>query len=590
MSYSSQSIGTTLRLVNSKYFLPAIQRPYVWNTPQLIALFDSLMKEYPISSFMFWNIEDETKKEVQIYKFIENYGQNVLNETATPDGKDITLVLDGQQRMTSLLIGLQGTYSEKAKGARRTTASAWTANSLYLDLLKDPDPKHTEEDPEADFGVTYGFSFLAKQPVNNSKKHWIKASKIMDLEDPEKLEIFIERMVRDFHPGVSEWEKNLAVSTLRKFHAVIWKSDSVNFYTEFDQSPDRVLDIFVRANDGGVKLSKADLLMSMITSKWSATSARDEIEGFVKHLSVTYGFGSKLKKDLILKACLVCCEQDVVYNVKNFTRDVINDIEENWDRIRSAIQNTFDLLNRHGIRGDNLGSLNATLPIVYYLYRTQGFDFRGTSEFERLNAEEIHYWLLNSLMVSAFVGHSDQTIATARATIRTHLEGGERSFPKEKLFSAMARGGRLSKVDHRTIEEILYLEYKSPRAFIALSLIYPDRNWLNDSYHVDHIIPQSDAQKNILRGRNISEHLITDIMGSVNRLGNLQLLRSDENIEKSDLPFRSWITGRHQGYYSDHMIPQQLELADVLKLPDFVRARENLMRQRLEKVLGLADA
>lgn len=64
-------------------------------------------------------------------------------------------------------------------------------------------------------------------------------------------------------------------------------------------------------------------------------------------------------------------------------------------------------------------------------------------------------------------------------------------------------------------------------------------------------------------------------------LGNLQLLRGDENIEKGAMPFRSWITGRRVDFHERHMIPQHLELCDVLSLPEFVREREKLIRKRL---------
>lgn len=213
------------------------------------------------------------------------------------------------------------------------------------------------------------------------------------------------------------------------------------------------------------------------------------------------------------------------------------------------------------------------------------FDFRGSSEFERKNAAAMHHWLLNSLLVSAFVGHPDQTITAARATIREHLRVA-RDFPTTKLFDALAKGGRLSQVDDRTIEELLEMQYGKPHTFVALSLLYRGVDWNGAIWHVAHIIPQAEAQKNVLRGRNIPEHRIQEILAAVNSLGNLQLLRGDENIEKGSLPFRSWITGRHQSFYEEHMIPRQLDLCDVMQLPEFVREREKLIRYRLQKMLG----
>lgn len=580
MPYASRTIGAVIADVNRSYLLPAIQRPYVWSSTQIVALFDSLLKGYPISSFMFWAVDEETKAEVRCYKFIENYRPDVMNEPTSAEGRQLVLVLDGQQRLTSLMIGLRGTFSEKAKGARASNAAAWSSKVLYLDLLKDPDPRNADDDGENEFGITYGLAFHERKPASNNRRHWFKVGSMLDYGSDERLEALIAKVMTELHPGVSAWERELAETTLRRLHRVIWQDEAINFYTEHDQSADRVLDIFVRANDGGTKLSKADLLMSMITSKWSSGSAREHIGGFVDFINKGLGAPNKVTRDLVLKACLVVCDYDVVYNVKNFTTEAIAEIERNWVPIKDAIENTFRLLNRHGITGENLGSLNAVLPLVYYLYNTPDFDFRGSSEFERVNAAAMHRWLINSLLVSAFVGHSDQTITTARTAIRDHLRVA-RDFPVQKLFDTMAKGGRLSQVDERTIEELFEMQYGKPRTFVALSLLYQGIDWNGSNWHVDHIIPQADAQKNVLRGRNLPEHRIQEILGAVNSLGNLQLLRGDENIEKGAMPFRSWITGRRVDFHERHMIPQHLELCDVLSLPEFVREREKLIRKRL---------
>lgn len=585
MPYASRTIGAVVDDVNRSYFLPAIQRPFVWSSAQIVTLFDSLLKGYPISSFMFWAVDEATKAELRCYRFIENFRPDLMNEPTSVEGRQVVLVLDGQQRLTSLMIGLRGTFMEKAKGARSTNASAWSAKTLYLDLLKDPDPKTADDEDGNEFGVTYGLSFHEKKPTSNNRHHWFKVGSMLDYPTEDRLEGLVAKVRTEFHPGVSDWEKTLAETTLRRLHQLIWHDEGVNFFTEHDQSVDRVLDIFVRANDGGTKLSKADLLMSMITSKWSSGSAREEIGSFVDHINKGLAAPNKITRDLVLKACLVVCDREVVYNVKNFSGEVIAEIEGNWARIKQAVENTFRLLNRHGLTGDNLGSLNAVLPLVYYIYNTPGFDFRGSSEFERLNASAMHLWLVNSLLVSAFVGHSDQTITAARTTIRDHLRVG-RDFPMQKLFDAMAKGGRLSQVDERTIEELFEMQYGKPRTFVALSLLYQDIDWNGSTWHVDHIIPQADAQKNVLKGRNLPEHRIQEIIGAVNSLGNLQLLRGDENIEKGALPFRSWITGRRVDFYDQHMIPERLDLCDVLTLPEFVREREKLIRKRLLELVG----
>ena len=216
MSYSTTTIGAVVDGLNRTYFLPAIQRPFVWKQDQVLALFDSLLKGYPISAFMVWAVDDDTKHEVRTYKFIENFqaGQ-LLNEPAQVEGRDVMLVLDGQQRMTSLLIGLRGTFSLKEKFARNGNPDAWIRHTLYLNLLKDPELV-PDEDDEVDVRITYGFKFAASPPRNDHHQHWIKVGTILDYATPEKLTVLIEKIIRDLHFRATEFDREIAVANLRR--------------------------------------------------------------------------------------------------------------------------------------------------------------------------------------------------------------------------------------------------------------------------------------------------------------------------------------------------------------------------------------
>src|SRR5437868_139188 len=115
MAYQSDTIASIIGRLNHRYFLPAIQREFVWKPEQIIQLFDSMMRDYPISSFLFWELKEENRDRWEVYKFVENFRQGgTHNEHASTDGiHQLTLVLDGQQRLTSMLIGLKGTYTVK---------------------------------------------------------------------------------------------------------------------------------------------------------------------------------------------------------------------------------------------------------------------------------------------------------------------------------------------------------------------------------------------------------------------------------------------------------------------------------------------
>lgn len=93
------------------FWLPNIQRKFVWKEDQIERLFDSIMREYPISTLLVW----KTKNKVKRRKFIDNFynGLEMKHFYVPEDGKPKILVLDGQQRLQSLFIGLKGSYNKK---------------------------------------------------------------------------------------------------------------------------------------------------------------------------------------------------------------------------------------------------------------------------------------------------------------------------------------------------------------------------------------------------------------------------------------------------------------------------------------------
>jgi hypothetical protein len=582
MSYATTTIGSLLPDVNQRYFLPAIQRPYVWGPDQVVALIDSLLKGYPLGPFMFWSVDDALKRELAIYNFIEHWKPGMQNTLTSADGRDVVLVLDGQQRMTSLLIALRGTFAEKAKFKRRSSFDAWSAKTLYLNLIKDPTTEG--EDGDAELGVTFGLRFHAHPPRNDHRHFWFRVGDILNYPDVAQLEGVVSAIDDKLHHSVVSFERELMATTLRRLHQAIWIDEAVNFFTETSSSVDRVLDIFVRANDGGVKLSKSDLLMSMITSKWANGSAREEVYGFVDFINSRLGQPNRINKDFVLKACLVLCGFDVKYNVSNFTTHAITEIEARWPEIKNAIERTFRFLNGLGISEENLTSLNAVLPICWYLFRDPSLTLRGTSVFDQQNARAVQRWLVNTLLMGTFAGNSDLTLATARATLHKASETS-RDFPETALYHALAIGGRLTQLDERAIDGLFEQGYDNSRRrgklFLALSLVYEGLDWAGTAFQIDHIIPQARTERPVLMGSNLPEDRIREITGAVNRLGNLQLLSEVENREKSDLPFEAWITSRADTYRQQHLIGDTQDLWSTRMLPEFVRYREQLIRRKL---------
>ena len=274
---------------------------------------------------------------------------------------------------------------------------------------------------------------------------------ILDCTSDSAFDKFKDDIRDELPETATRAQERIALNTLDRLYRVIWKDGVIAYYTELDQSYDRVLDIFIRANDGGTKLSKSDLLLSMITSKWNGISAREEIYNFVDFLNDDLDQRNRLDKDFIMKSCLVLSDLDHRYTVGNFTTANLKLIEANWKRIKLSLEATLRLVNCFGINGENFTSVNALLPIAYYLYNIERGSLDGSTQFEAANANRIHRWLLGSLINGTFGGSSDRTIGAARSILQAALKTGG-DFPYNALTQGLGSRGRVTNFDDNNID------------------------------------------------------------------------------------------------------------------------------------------
>lgn len=113
MPNQTETIRKFIKYLNNKdeqggFWLPNIQRPFVWKKDQIERLYDSILREYPIGTLLIW----KTKSDLKRRKFIDNYkrGISLSNFYIPQDKTQKMMVLDGQQRLQSFFIGLMGSY------------------------------------------------------------------------------------------------------------------------------------------------------------------------------------------------------------------------------------------------------------------------------------------------------------------------------------------------------------------------------------------------------------------------------------------------------------------------------------------------
>ena len=579
MSYRSETIALAIGRMNRQYFLPAIQREFVWKPEQIIQLFDSIMRGYPISSFLFWELKPENRDKWQVYEFLEKAQHGGShNQLASTDGvTSLSLVLDGQQRLTSLMVGLRGTYTTKKKYKRWDNPDAWSAQKLHLDLLADP--RLDSEGSET--GVYFKFEFMEQAPAPDSEHHWFRVGRILDFDERKNFEEFLD--VQDdalAARGLSRSERKTFERNLDRLYQAIHVEEVIAYYTETDQDYDRVLDIFVRANEGGTKLSKSDLLLSMVTSSWDGFNAREEIFKFVDRVNTQLTRRNDFDKDFIMKSCLVLTDLPVAYKVQNFNTTNLAAIRQHWPGIKKAVERGVDLSNSFGIDRDNLTSANALIPIIYYLFKNPGVSLRGSTPFEARNADHIRRWLIMALLNGVFGGTSDNMLRDIRASLQT-MSGPGSDLPIDAINTTIRKAGRSAEFDEFALDETLARSYGQQQTFLALSLLYDDASWGTMQFHQDHIFAQS-----LFKPKELTTSGRLDWLSKRDRLGNLCLLLAPENMGKQDMPVDDWLKSREPGFLKRHLIPTDQALWTFDRFADFLEAREELIRQRLKALFG----
>lgn len=582
MSYQTAlTIKYVIQEIDSnRYLLPSIQREFIWGTDQIEKLFDSLMQDYPIGSFLFWKVPKEKTNQFKFYEFLREYHQkdNRHNPQADTNGSgDIMAILDGQQRLTSLYIALKGSYAYKISYKRRDNPAAYPKRKLYLNLLS----------PAADAGLKYEFRFLTeKESRERDEEHfWFPVGNILNMREPfEVTEYLTDNDLNIVRTPQDKERVKFANRTLTKLFHIIHVTPSISYYLEDSTELDKVLNIFIRINSGGTALNYSDLLLSFATAQWEKHDAREEINRFVDEIN-GIGNGFHISKDLVLKACLVLCDfPDISFKVDNFNKTNMLIIEDNWEDITTAVRIAVQLISSFGFSGENLMSNNGIIPIAYYL---RAIGNPGNYILSKNYAEDrtlVKKWLVATLLKRVFSYAPDGVLKPVREIIKADHQ----KFPLEKIARRFHAGNRNLVFSEDEIADLLFTKCGQSDLLVIMSVLYPWAD-LKNNFHIDHIYPKSLFTKKRLESFGVAEDKIDAYIEHVNYIGNLQLLEGIPNIEKKDKPFEQWMSENYQdsdslsNYKQRQLIPEvQPTLRNFL---EFLEAREALIKEKLTREL-----
>lgn len=565
---------------HKEYLLPAIQREFVWDSDQVRRLVDSLMRGYPIGSFLVWKVEPATAKDYVFYDFLTDY-HALHNPYATkavvPSDRSVLAILDGQQRLTALNIAAYGSLAVKKPYAWASNPNAFPKKRLYLNLLSEPNPD--------ELALAYELRFLTDDEARASAGEpdvWYRVGDILNEKaGPPMMNAIAKRGITD---GA---DIQTAFDRLWKLHEGVVLAKPINYFLETAQDADKVLDIFVRVNSGGTPLSYSDLLLSMATNQWKNLDAREVVRTLVSEMNSSANRQFNFSKDVVLKTALMVAGVDLRFRVSNFTADNMKKVEAAWDETSAALLNAAALLASFGLTERTLTAGSVIIPVAYYLaQRNLGSSYVESSK-DAADRTALRGWVIRSLVKRGIWGSGlDTLLARIRHILDEH---GSDRFPVPELEADMAAAGKSLTFEVTEVDELLTMKYQGQGTFPVLALLYPGLDF-SKAFHEDHIFPKSRFTAKRLSDAGIPAEDIPAYLDAVNELPNLQLLSGIQNVEKlAKLP-EAWLD---VAFPDDAQRSTYLHENDLdglpLKLDDFLGffdARKERIRQKLIALLG----
>lgn len=486
-------------------------------------------------------------------------------------------ILDGQQRLTSLYIGLKGSYAYKEYRKKwENTEYSIPTRHLYLNVTQ---PLTDDEE-----GRIYNFSFLKQDDTNLSElfdyqnNYWFKVSKILNYNSASDLDDFIDNI----DETIKEREKvKFAKKSIRQLRKSILEDKLINYFLEEEQSLDKALNIFIRINSGAKPLSFSDLLMSIAVANWEVKDARKEIHQLVDNIREK---GFNISKDLILKTYLYLYSRDIKFRVTNFSKQNAQKFEAEWEQIRNTILETFNLLKTFGFNEVTLTSKNAVLPIIYYLFHSKKYESFSNKTCYKEDRENIKNWLHKVLIKQVFGGTSDNTLSQIRKAFtedfdQYYLNQDIQQFPLGEILNLIKKD---TAINQEFIEDLLNSQMENKYTFSILSLLYPNLDYKNNNFHKDHIHPATSFKDLSLENKSKYDWY------AYNSICNLQMLDANENMSKNGKSLIEWVDLETESkdrvtFLKNHLIPNiDLELNNF---DQYFQSRKSLLSTKLLELL-----
>jgi hypothetical protein len=500
MSYQTISIKDAVHRINHSvngWFLPAIQRPYVWGSRYqqeryLCSLFDSILNGYPIGSLILW----QTGEAVPYREFMTDYlpGQwATVVDQGLHARSDKGLIYDGQQRLQTLYSGLKYTINGKI---------------LVYDLLFDLKMPHAAHET--------GFSFVPK----NAELPWYCI----------RMNQWFARSAEGEKPSILTLPNPLSAGEIAVIDhnlTQLWKlfikteTKSLAYFAVTAHQASVANEIFTRLNTGGRVLSQADLLFSKI--KAVDYDFEERLQRSSHRIHDLTGTGYRFSAEQLLQVLHLLIKGTLRVDPDQVSDPELRWFKTTWETLEEPLIVFFaDYLwgqfkiNHARIIPKSL----ALLPLILYfhaIYRN-GFQFKHLSSQHLLT---IHQYLIKSQIndwnLQTLIDHGSREILSLS---RSHSDLF--AFPLATLETYIAE----RKLRHVEV----YEESFAAATWFSLKVLMPERVYQfapdrkgRFNPEIDHLFPRRLANPPPGYDR------------VVDQLWNLQPVKGDINGNKSNL-------------------------------------------------------
>lgn len=419
--------------------IPQFQRKFVWDINATAGLMDSILKGYPIGSFIIWKTNERLR-------YVRNIGGMDMPET--PSGDMVQYVLDGQQRMTSLYVALKGAKLKNDLGMEVDYSK------IYINLAAKSDEQIVITDT--------------------------------DEYDPKEL-ISIVSLLNSGHKIYLQYPEY--GEQIDRYRTSI---QTYQFATiEVENAPiDIATEIFTRINVGGKSLTLFEIMAAKTYDVNKKFDLAEEYSTLIEKLS-QIGYES-VSSSTVLQSVAVCLEKDCTK--KKILRLEKEAFIDNWKEVINAFESAVDYFRTfYRIPVSQLLPYDSLIvPFTYYFFKHND---KPIGDQQKMLQD--YFW--RCVLTQRFSSGTESKLTQDISRIDLILNNKQPEYDEGVDISVenIKAKGYFS-VGSAYIKGLLcILAYHQPKSFVDNSIVTIDNSWLkmasSKNYH--HFFPKAYMRK-----------------------------------------------------------------------------------------------